>query len=207
MNPIVFLIDDDPSILSALSRLLAVRGFETRAFSSPTEFLAAHDPDVPGCAVVDVSMPGLNGLDLQIALKDSEGRSRPVVFITGRGDIPTSVRAMKEGAVDFLTKPIDEDALFTAISSAIGKDLSSRNARLELDDATSRYRLLTAREREVLSYVIAGLLNKQIAADIGIAEKTVKLHRGRVMAKMKVRSLAELVRLADRLGLQPSQRP
>ncbi|PQZ29896.1 response regulator transcription factor [Ochrobactrum vermis] len=200
-NPTIFVIDDDVPLLNALARLLVANGFETRTFSSPHTFLEAHDPEIPGCAVVDMSMPGLNGLELQAALQGSDGLTRPIIFITGRGDIPTTVRAMKGGAVDFLTKPINETALLDAVTTAIEQDNSSRIDRMERSDVANRYLLLTEREREVLSHVVAGRLNKQIAADLGIAEKTIKLHRGRVMSKMKVRSLAELVRLSSQLGL------
>ncbi|SFU22646.1 response regulator [Mesorhizobium sp. YR577] len=200
-KPTVFVIDDDVSVLTALARLLAARGYETRTFSSPSAFLEAHDPDFPGCAIVDVAMPGLNGLELQAALKGSDGAARPIIFVTGRGDISTSVRAMKGGAIDFLTKPIDETTLLDVVAAAIEQDRSSRADWMERTDLMGRYSLLTMREREVLSHVVAGRLNKQIAADLGIAEKTIKLHRGRVMSKMKVRSLAELVRLSNRLGL------
>lgn len=200
-NAVVFVVDDDPSVLKALSRLLAAHGYEVRAASSPVDFLGDHDSDVPGCAIVDVSMPELNGLELQAAMKASGETTRPIIFITGSSDIPTSVRAMKEGAVDFLTKPIDEAALLAAVASAIERDIAFRESRVEMIEVMKRFGLLTSREREVLSHVAAGRLNKQIAADLGIAEKTIKLHRGRMMSKMKVRSLAELVRLSDRLGL------
>ncbi|WP_246683259.1 response regulator [Mesorhizobium sp. B2-1-3A] len=195
------MVDDDPSVLIALARLLTVKGYEVRTFSSPGAFLEAHDPDIPGCAVVDVSMPGLNGLELQAALKGSDDIARPVIFVSGQGDVPTSVRAMKEGAVDFLTKPIDETALINAVEAAIGKDTDLRRDRIGFTEVLKHYASLTSREREVLSHVVAGRLNKQIAADLGVAEKTVKLHRGRMMSKMGVRSLAELVRISERLGL------
>ncbi|WP_244735392.1 response regulator transcription factor [Mesorhizobium sp. 113-3-9] len=195
------MVDDDPSVLIALARLLTVKGYEVHTFSSPGAFLEAHDPDIPGCAVVDVSMPGLNGLELQAALKGSDDIARPVIFVSGQGDVPTSVRAMKEGAVDFLTKPIDETALINAVEAAIGKDTDLRRDRIGFTEVLKHYASLTSREREVLSHVVAGRLNKQIAADLGVAEKTVKLHRGRMMSKMGVRSLAELVRISERLGL------
>lgn len=201
MTSTVYVVDDDPSVLAALTRLLATEGYEVRPYSSPAGFLAAHDPNTPGCAVFDVSMPALNGLELQGALKSAAGTVRPVIFITGHGDIPTSVRAMKEGAVDFLTKPIDEVALINAIETAIERDRSERQSQQEHDRFMACYRALTSREREVLSHVVAGRLNKQIAADLGVAEKTIKLHRGRVMSKMKVRSVADLVRISSRLGL------
>ena len=201
MSAAVFLVDDDPSVLKALARLVTAVGYDARPYPSPESFLAKHDPDVPGCAVLDVSMPGLNGLELQRVLKGAQGAIRPVIFITGLGDVPTSVRAMKEGAVDFLTKPVDEAALLSAIETAIARDRQARHDQDEANELAARYGMLTAREREVLAHVVAGQLNKQIAADLGVAEKTIKLHRGRVMTKMKVRSVAELVRISARLGL------
>lgn len=201
MTSTVFVVDDDPAILTALTRLLIVEGYDARPYASAANFLAKHDPKVPGCAVLDITMPEVDGLQLQGALKSAEGAMRPVIFITGGQDIPTSVRAMKEGAVDFLTKPIDEGALVQAIEKAIERDRQARQAQNELAELTERYRTLTPREREVLVLVAAGRLNKQIASDINIVEKTVKLHRGRVMSKMKVRSLAELVRICARLGI------
>jgi FixJ family two-component response regulator len=202
----VFVIDDDPGVLRALTRLLVAAGFEARPFSSPTAFLEQHDPAVPGCLVLDVALPGLDGLELQQRLTAS-GCARPIVFITGRGDIPSSVRAMKAGAVDFLTKPVDERELVRAVRNAIELDRLAREAQAELDVLRQRLAGLTPREREVLVHVVAGRLNKQIAADLGTVEKTIKVHRGRVMAKMAAPSLAELVRIADRLGIAPGSRP
>lgn len=201
MGAAVFLVDDDPSVLKALTRLVTAVGYDARPYPSPASFLTRHDPDIPGCAVLDVSLPGLSGLDLQSALKSSEGVVRPVIFVTGLGDVPTGVRAMKEGAIDYLTKPIDEPALLSAIETAVERDRQLRQEHNETRELAARYKDLTAREREVLAHVVAGQLNKQIAADLGVAEKTVKLHRGRVMSKMKVRSVAELVRISARLGL------
>jgi FixJ family two-component response regulator len=196
-------VDDDPSVLRALTRLLSAAGFQARAFPSPAAFLQAHDPVTPGCLVLDVALPGLDGLELQQALAVSDC-ARPVVFITGRGDIPTSVRAMKGGAVDFLTKPVNDTELLEAVRKAIEVDRLARTARLELDALRQCLATLTQREREVLAQVVAGRLNKQIAADLGTVEKTIKVHRARIMAKMAVGSLADLVRIAERLGIPPA---
>ena len=197
------MVDDDPSVLRVLCRLFLAAGLEPRAFPSPTAFLQAHDPATPGCLVLDVALPGLDGLELQQALSDSGG-ARPIVFITGRGDIPTTVRAMKGGAVDFLTKPVNDTELLAAVQQAIDADRLARAARVELDALKQRLASLTPREREVLVHVVAGRLNKQIAADLGTVEKTIKVHRARIMEKMEVRSLADLVRVAERLGLPPA---
>jgi FixJ family two-component response regulator len=199
----VFVVDDDPSVLRALARLFSAAGFEARAFASPTAFLEQHDPATPGCLVLDLALPGLDGLQLQQALTAS-GRARPIVFITGRGDIPTSVRAMKSGAVDFLTKPINDEDLLAAVRNAIEMDRRARVAQVELDALGQRLASLTPREREVLAHVVTGRLNKQIAADLGTVEKTIKVHRARIMAKMAARSLADLVRIAERLGIPPA---
>jgi FixJ family two-component response regulator len=196
--PVVFLVDDDPSILKALSRLLAAEGFETRPYSSATNFLDDFNANLPGCIVMDLAMPGLSGLELQSRLASS-GRMRPIVFITGHGDIPSSVRAMKAGAVDFLIKPFDDHALLSAVRVAIEKDRSARLQQAQRDRIEKSLAALTAREREVFQHVTRGRLNKQIAGDLGIVEKTVKVHRGRIMKKMGVRTLAELVKLAERL--------
>jgi FixJ family two-component response regulator len=196
----VFLVDDDPSILRALTRLLRAGGHTVSAFRSPRDFLAQHDPAVPGCVVLDLAMPGLNGLELQTALAAS-GCQRPIVFVSGRGDVPSSVRAMKAGAVDFLTKPVSEEILLAAIRRAIDRDRLMRQARAERLAIGERLNTLTPREREVLQHVVSGQLNKQIAADLGTVEKTVKVHRSRVMEKMGVRSLADLVRMAERFGI------
>jgi FixJ family two-component response regulator len=171
--------------------------------NSPQDFLARHNPALPGCLVLDVAMPGLNGLEVQQALA-AIGDERPIVFLTGHGDIPTSVEAMKRGAVDFLTKPVNAEDLLKAIHSAIVKDSVRRLERDEVEEFKQRLATLTPREREVLPYVISGRLNKQIAGELGTAEKTIKVHRARVMEKMKVQSVAELVRLAERLGIRPA---
>jgi len=199
---VVFLVDDDPSVLRALTRLLRSKGHEVRAFASSTEFLAQHDSAIRGCAILDVSMPDLDGLKLQAALMAS-GAERPVIFISGVGDIPATVRAMKAGAVDFLTKPVNSHQLLAALKRAIEMDHKARESQRDLELLKSRISTLTPREREVLMHVVAGRLNKQIAADLGIVEKTIKLHRGRMMRKMGVRTLADLVRMAERAGIQP----
>lgn len=197
------MVDDDPGVLRALRRLLSAAGLETLAFPSAAAFLDAHDPATPGCLVLDVALPGLDGLQLQRALAISEC-ARPIVFITGRGDIPTSVQAMKGGAVDFLTKPVNDEVLLAAVHHAIDVDRLAREAQVETDAMRQRLTSLTPREREVLVHVVAGRLNKQIAADLGIVEKTIKVHRARVMEKMAVGSLADLVRAAERLGIPPA---
>jgi FixJ family two-component response regulator len=199
----VFVVDDDPRVLRALTRLLAAAGFQARPFASPRAFLEQHDPAAPGCLVLDLALPGLDGLQLQQALTASHC-ARPIVFITGRGDIPTSVRAMKGGAVDFLTKPVRDEDLLTAVRSAIEKDRDARATQAALDALGQRLAGLTPREREVLAHVVAGRLNKQIAGDLGTVEKTIKVHRARIMEKMAARSLADLVRIAERLGIPPA---
>jgi FixJ family two-component response regulator len=196
----VFLVDDDAGVLKALSRLLKARGYEILSFTSPQAFLADHDASVPGCAVLDVSMPDLDGLSLQRALS-AGGSQRPVIFLTGNGDIPTSVRAMRAGAIDFLTKPVNDSDLLAAISHAEKTDTEIRSTSAVLYSINARFAMLTPREREVMTHVIAGRLNKQIAGDLGTVEKTVKVHRGRVMNKLGVRSVAELVRLAEKAGI------
>jgi len=199
-SPTVFIVDDDPAVLKGLARLLRSARLNVAAFNSPQEFLEGHDPRVPGCLVLDIAMPGSNGLELQAALM-AKGSALPIIFLTGHGDIPTSVQAMKRGALDFLTKPVNDGDLLKAVHAAIEKDCIERQARAELDDIQARLATLTPREREVLIHVVSGQLNKETAADLGTVEKTVKVHRARVMEKMKVLSLAELVRLAERVGL------
>jgi FixJ family two-component response regulator len=201
--PIVYLVDDDPSLLRALGRLLGAAGFKTRSFVSPVEFLDKHDPKVPGCVVLDLAMPEINGLEIQNRLA-AMGRLRPIIFMTGHGDIPTSVSAMKAGALDFLTKPFDEQALIAAVTAAIAKDRSARVNDAELEEMRRRLSLLTSRQRQVVAGVVRGQLNKQIAGELAIREKTVKVHRGRALAKLGVRSVAELVRVAGRLGIVPA---
>jgi FixJ family two-component response regulator len=197
----VYLVDDDPGVLKALSRLLRARGYEVKPYSSPELFLEEHDVAVPGCAILDVSMPGLDGLQLQRALTAAGGSHRPVLFVTGKGDIPTSVRAMKAGAIDFLTKPVNDKDLFEAVSSAEALDAKSRRLHSELESMEAKVRTLTPREREVLTHVVAGRLNKQIAGDMGTVEKTIKVHRSRMMEKLGIRMVADLVRMAEKLNL------
>ena len=200
----VFVVDDEASIRKSLTRLLQSAGLEVKGFASPAEFLDANNPATPGCIVLDISMPGFDGLELQRALA-ADRCARPIIFLTGRGDIPISVQAMKAGAVDFLTKPVDAERLLAAIHAAIEKDLQVRQSRAEIDSIESRLATLTPREREVLEQVVSGKLNKQIAGDLGTVEKTIKVHRGRVMEKMQADSLADLVRLAERAGVSPHQ--
>ena len=184
-------------VLKSLDRLLRSAGFAVRTFPSPRDFLAQHDRELPGCVVLDLSMPGLDGLQLQQALARS-GNPCPVIFITGHGDIPASVQAMKAGAVDFLTKPFDQKQFLAAVRTAVDKDRTARAARAERSSIGLRVAALTPRERQVMAHVVAGDLNKQIAAELGIAEKTVKVHRARVMKKMDIDSVAELVWLVRR---------
>ena len=198
---IVFLVDDDASVLKGLGRLLAAAGFEISAFESPQQFLEHFDGSAPGCLVLDVAMPGLNGMELQQALT-ARGSALPIVFLTGHGDVPTSVQAMKRGAADFLTKPVDESDLLAAIRSAFEKGRELRKAQAETAEIERRLATLTPREREVLQHVVAGKRNKQVASELGTVEKTVKVHRARVMEKMQAQSLAELVRLAERAGIR-----
>src|SRR5262249_23574774 len=175
-------------------------GYDIRPYTSPREFLAQHDATVPGCALLDVAMPGLDGLELQHALT-ADGFHRPVIFITGKGDIPTSVRAMRAGAIDFLTKPVSDKNLLGAIARAQEEDTKSRQIHNELASIQARISTLTPREREVLTHVIAGRLNKQIAGHLGTVEKTIKVHRSRMMAKLGVRTVADLMRIAQKVGI------
>jgi RNA polymerase sigma factor (sigma-70 family) len=195
-----FLVDDDPGVLKALSRLIRTAGYESRGYLSPQDFLRDHDPSVPGCAILDLTMPNIDGLALQQMLSE-DNIERPIIFLTGNADVPTSVRAMKAGAVDFLTKPVKREDLLTAIARAEERDAQARQSRSELQSIEDKLAKLTPREREVLEHVIDGKLNKQIAAALGTVEKTVKVHRGRMMAKLSLRSVADLVRLAGRAGI------
>ena len=199
-TPTIFIVDDDPAVLKGLGRLLRSARLAFVTFSSPNEFLQCFDPATPGCLVLDVAMPGLNGLELQAALAE-KGCTIPIIFLTGHGDIPMSVQAMKRGALDFLTKPVNDEDLLKAVRAALEKDRGTRQARAELGDLQARLDSLTPREREVFVHVVSGQLNKQIAADLGTVEKTIKVHRARVMEKMGVESLADLVRAAERLCL------
>jgi FixJ family two-component response regulator len=198
----VFIVDDDPAVLRGLARLLAAARYRTRTFASPAEFLVQHAPAEPGCAVFDVSMPDLDGLALQQLLFDA-GIERPIIFVTGKGDVPTSVRAMKAGAVDFLTKPVSAEALLEAVERARRLDAQARQTRDETTSIEARLARLTPREREVFTHVVAGRLNKQIAGDLGTVEKTIKVHRGRMMSKLGVRTVQDLVRFAERAGIRP----
>jgi FixJ family two-component response regulator len=196
----VFLVDDDRRVLKAMARLLRAKGYDAQPFASAQEFLDGDGLEVPSCAVFDVSMPGLDGLTLQKALTE-RGSQRPIIFLTGAGDIPTSVRAMKAGAIDFLTKPVKESDLLSAIARAQDVDCRNRHAQAERWVINAKLATLTPREREVLSHVVTGRLNKQIAADLGTVEKTIKVHRGRMMAKLGVRTVVDLVRLAEKAGI------
>ena len=199
-NFTVYVVDDDPGVLRAMCRLLNSRGYQANPYGSPRLFLEEHDAAVPGCAILDVSMPDLDGLELQRELATTTGSHRPLVFVTGKADIPTSVRAMKAGAIDFLTKPVKDEHLFDAISRAQEKDAQLRKAHSELESIRGKVATLTPREREVLALVVAGRMNKQIGGDLGTAERTIKIHRSRVMEKMGTRTLADLVRMAEKLN-------
>jgi FixJ family two-component response regulator len=195
---VVFVVDDDAGVRAGTRSLLASMGFEVQTFESASEFLGSKRPEVPSCLVLDVRLPGLSGLDLQRELVAS-GTSIPIIFITGHGDVPMSVEAMKGGAVEFLTKPVRDQQLLEAVQHAIARDRVEREKRAEVAEVRRRYESLTPREREVMVRVVAGRLNKQIAFELGTAEITVKLHRAQVMQKMQVESLAALVQLAERL--------
>ena len=197
---VVFVVDDDASLRESLKNLLRSVGLRVEAFASAQEFLRSKRPDVPGCLVLDVRLPGFSGLDLQKRMAEADVEI-PIIFITGHGDIPMTVQAMKAGAVEFLTKPFRDQELLDAIQQALERDRKAREQRAEVEVLRSRFDLLTPREREVMPLVVAGLLNKQIAAELGASETTVKIHRHRVMEKMRAGSLADLVRIADRIGI------
>jgi FixJ family two-component response regulator len=196
----VFVVDDDVGTRESLKNLIRSVGLRVEAFASAQDFLRSTRPDVPGCLVLDVRLPGLSGLDLQKRMAEVE-LAIPIVFISGHGDIPMSVRAMKAGAVEFLTKPFRDQDLLDAIQQALERDRNAREQRAEIAELRSRYRLLTPREREVMALVVTGLLNKQIAGELGTSEASVKVHRQHVMEKMRAGSLAALVRMADRVGI------
>jgi len=203
LNSTVFVVDDDASVRKALARLLASAGYVVETFASAREFLdRGHFQDTSGCVVLDIRMPGLSGLDLQRELK-AFTPPIPIIFITGHGDVPTSVRAMKDGAVDFLTKPIDDKDLLSVVRQAIARNGEARKHHAELRELQRRASTLTPREREVMELVVRGRLNKQTAAELGTVEKTIKVHRARVIEKMGVESLAELVRMAENWACFP----
>jgi len=197
-DAVVFVVDDDQSVRDALSNLIRSIGLQAQTFDSGRDFLSYERPDGAACLVLDVRLPGLSGLDLQRELA-AAGEQIPIIFITGHGDIPMTVRAMKAGAAEFLPKPFREQDLLDAIQQALAKDRQAREQRAELSAIRDRYETLTGREREVMTLIVRGLLNKQVAAELGISEITVKAHRGRVMRKMKATSLAHLVTIAARL--------
>jgi len=205
-DPIVFVVDDDPSMREALADLIASVGLSVEAFKSASEFLERTRPDAPACLVLDVRLPGLGGLDLQRELLRREVQI-PIIFITGHGDIPMSVRAMKEGAVEFLPKPFRDQDLLDAIQHAIEIDRVARQERAVMAAVRRRYESLTKREREVMKWIVSGLLNKQIAAQLGSSEVTVKMHRGQVMRKMKAESVIQLARMAEKIGVTRGAAP
>jgi len=199
-TPLVVVVDDDAAVRDALDSLLRSVGLQTRVLGAPSELLQAMLPDVPGCIVLDVRLPGISGLDLQGQLA-AQGIHLPIVFMTGHGDIPMTVRAMKAGAVDFLAKPFRDQDMLDAVSAAIERDTRRRQDMAARGSLETRYATLTSREREVMAHVVAGLMNKQVAGVLHLSEITVKIHRGNVMRKMGVRSLADLVRHAEALGV------
>jgi FixJ family two-component response regulator len=203
--PIVYVVDDDPDVLKAIERLLESVGLEVAAFPSPQQFLERHDRNVAGCLVLDLQLPGLSGLELQ-GMLEQQASHLPIIFLTGRGDIAASVQAMKRGAADFLTKPVDDALLIATIRDALARGQSLRAARIERERIAKRLATLTERERQVLEHIVAGRLNKQIAAELGTVEKTIKFHRANLMRKMAVHVVADLVKLAERAGVGSTPR-
>jgi RNA polymerase sigma factor (sigma-70 family) len=204
-EPVVFVVDDDEAVRASLARLLRSARLAVETFASANEFLESATADVPSCLVLDLKLPGLGGLDLQRRLAESN-IGIPIIFITGHGDIPMSVRAIKAGAVEFLTKPFRDEDLLAAISQAIELDRATRQRQEEMRQLMERYESLTPREREVMQLLIAGFLNKQIAAELGTSEITIKVHRGRIMQKMRADSLAELVIMSQKLGIAAARK-
>lgn len=200
-KPIIYVVDDDPSMRKALERLLRSAGHDAQTFASALEFLDFSHPDGPGCLILDIKMPKLSGLELQERLA-AKGISFPIIFITGHGTVPKSVRAFKAGAMDFLQKPFQDSELLDAVSRGIGKHRRLRQEQNEIKELRARMDTLSPREREVFTLVVSGMLNKQVAFELGIAEKTIKVHRARVMEKMGARSFADLVRFAEKLGVR-----
>jgi len=205
-GPVVFVVDDDVSVRESLELLIRFEGWEPQTFASALEFLARPRAVVPSCLVLDISLPGLNGLDLQKQIA-VERPDMPIIFITGYGDVPKTVQAMKAGAVEFLTKPFSDDVLLSAIRQAVERSQTTLGHAAEVRMLRDRYASLSGREREVMALVVAGLMNKQVGGDLGISEITVKAHRGRMMHKMKADSLAELVNMAARLGIARAPKP
>ena len=204
-SPIVFVVDDDLRVREALCSLITSMGLQVAVFGSAAEFVECEKPDAPACLILDLQLPGTSGLELQQQL--ANGDAPPIVFISGHGDIPSSVRAMKAGAIEFLSKPFSEQELMQAIDNAITMDRIARQKRTELAELQRHYSLLTPREREALPFVVAGYANKVTAADLGTSEITIGVHRGQIMRKMEAKSLAELVRMADKLGVTRTSKP
>jgi FixJ family two-component response regulator len=198
-QPIIYILDDDSRVREAISSLLSSLGLRVEAFATAAEYLQFKKPDAPGCLILDLELPGMSGLELQKELAGSD--SPPIVFVTGHGDVPSSVRAMKAGAIEFLLKPFDNQELLISIDAAIVQARETRLKRAEIAELQRRYARLTPREREVLPYVVSGLLNKQTAAELGTSEITIQVHRGQIMRKMAASSLAELVKMAGKLGI------